>query len=94
MHAGTRIVLLSPEATQADMRVGGIESRILIVRADGRQLLRKTVGKDTATDGHWLAESIDLSPFAGRKVKLELVNQPTAWSYEAAYWAAIKVMSD
>ena len=38
VHAGTRIVLLSPEATEADMRVGGIESRILIVRADGAQL--------------------------------------------------------
>ena len=38
VHAGTRIVLLSPEATENDMRVGGIESRILIARADGAQL--------------------------------------------------------
>jgi NADPH2:quinone reductase len=38
VHSGTRIVLLSPEATAADMRVGGVESRILIARADGPQL--------------------------------------------------------
>jgi NADPH2:quinone reductase len=38
VHAGTRIVLLSPEATAADMHIGGVESHILIVRADGAQL--------------------------------------------------------
>ena len=38
VKSGTRIVLLSPEATENDMRVGGIESRILIARADGAQL--------------------------------------------------------
>lgn len=38
VHGGTRIVLLSPEATEADLRIGGIESRILIARADGPQL--------------------------------------------------------
>lgn len=40
VHAGTRIVLLSPEAREADMRVGGVESRLLIARADGAQLER------------------------------------------------------
>jgi hypothetical protein len=65
----------------------------LIVRVDGQQVLRKTVGPQTAT-AHWLTESIDLSPFSGRSVKLELVNQPTGWSYEAAYWAEISVASE
>jgi hypothetical protein len=65
----------------------------LIVRADGKELLRKQVGPGTAT-GHWLTERIDLAPFAGRTVRLELVNQPSGWSNEAAYWAEIKVESD
>ena len=65
-----------------------------IVRTDGRQLPCKPVSKDTVTNGHWLEESIDLSRFAGRSVKLELVNQPTGWSYEAAYWAEIVVRSE
>ncbi len=65
----------------------------LIVRADGKQLLRKTVGANTAT-AHWLSEEVDLSNFAGKKVKLELVNQPTGWSYEGAYWAEVSIKSN
>jgi NADPH:quinone reductase-like Zn-dependent oxidoreductase len=38
VHAATRIVLLSPVATEADMRIGGVESRLLIARSDGPQL--------------------------------------------------------
>lgn len=66
----------------------------LIVRADGKQLLRKPVNATTATDGHWLAQTVDLADYAGKKVKLELVNQPSGWSWEAAYWAEIKLVSE
>jgi hypothetical protein len=66
----------------------------LIVRADGKQLLRKPVNQQTATQGLWLEQDIDLSAFAGQKVKLELVNQPTGWSFEAAYWGEIELISD
>jgi hypothetical protein len=65
----------------------------LIVRADGRELLRKPVGPTTAKD-HWLAEDLDLSTWAGRSVKLELVNQATGWAYEAAYWAELSLQSE
>ena len=65
----------------------------LIVRIDGQQRLRKAVSKDTVTSGHWLQENIDLSSFAGKQVKVELVNQPTGWSNEAAYWAEITLES-
>jgi hypothetical protein len=65
----------------------------LRINADGRELRRKTVGPKTTTD-HWLTEEVDLSEYAGRTVKLELVNQPTGWAYEAAYWAEIKLISE
>ncbi len=65
----------------------------LIVRADGQELLRKPVSPATATEGHWLTQTVDLSGFAGKKVKLELVNQPSGWAWEAAYWAEIQVVS-
>jgi hypothetical protein len=67
----------------------------LIVRADGKQLLRKSISKDTCTEGHWLRQDIDLTPFAGKKknVRLELINQPSGWSNEAAYWAEIAIVS-
>ena len=60
----------------------------------GKQVLRKPVSPATATEGHWLTQEVDLSPLAGRQVKLELVNQPTGWRYEAAYWAEIAIRSE
>jgi hypothetical protein len=38
-------------------------------------------------------DDLDLSTWAGRRVKLELVNQATGWAYEAAYWAELSVRS-
>lgn len=64
----------------------------LIVRANGQVLVQTPVSKDTARD-HWLTLEQDLSPFAGKTVLLELVNQPSGWAYEAAYWAEIAITS-
>jgi len=65
----------------------------LIVRANGEQLLRKTIGPETTTLG-WTEVDVDLTKFAGKSVKLELVNEPTDWRYEAGHWARIAVQSD
>jgi hypothetical protein len=65
----------------------------LIVRADGKELLRKPVDAKTAPD-LWLAADIDLSEYAGKTVNVELVNQPSGWMNEAAYWAEIAVKSE
>ena len=64
----------------------------LIVRANGQQLLRKTIGPGTTTLG-WTDVSVDLSSLAGKTVKLELVNEPTGWRFEAAYWAEIALQN-
>ncbi len=65
----------------------------LIVAVNGKQITRKMVGKETATNGWWQTE-IDLSDFAGKKVKLELINHPTGWMNEAGYWAEIRLVSE
>jgi hypothetical protein len=65
----------------------------LIVRADGKELLRKSIGKETAAGG-WLNLSVDLTPFAGKTIALELLNQPTGWTYEGAYWSKIAIESE
>jgi sugar phosphate isomerase/epimerase len=84
-----------PRGTKASLRwVVGHDPQgdfELIVRANDQPLLRKPVSRETVTDGHWLKETLDLSAFAGHRVKLELVNQPSGWAYEAAYWAEITV---
>ena len=64
----------------------------LIVKAGAKELLKQTIGDDTAPGG-WTEVMVDLSPYAGRKVKLQLLNQPSGWSWEAGYWAKIAVES-
>ena len=67
----------------------------LILRVNGKELVRKPVSKATATDDPWLVQEVDLSGFAGRKAaKIELINQPSGWAFEAAYWAEIKVVTE
>ena len=62
----------------------------LIVRTNGKSILQKTIGKSTSTNG-WLEVTADLSAFSGQSIQLELLNQPTGWSWEAGYWAKIVV---
>jgi ADP-ribosylglycohydrolase len=66
---------------------------LLIVKADGKRLVEQTIGSDTVKDG-WADIAVDLTPLAGKTTKVELVNQPNGWSWEAAYWAKIQVTTD
>jgi hypothetical protein len=65
----------------------------LLVKADGKRLLKKSVGRETAENG-WMQVDVPLSAYAGKEIKLELVNQPSDWKFEAAYWAKIDLISD
>jgi hypothetical protein len=65
----------------------------LVVRADMPELLRQEVGRVTGTNG-WLDIAVDLTPYAGRTVLLEICNQPTGWAWEAGYWSRIAVESE
>lgn len=65
-----------------------------IVRADGKELIRKTVNVNSgAVNSNWLSEDVSLSAFAGKAVDVEILHQPTGWFYEQAYWAEITVSS-
>jgi len=65
---------------------------VLIVKADGKELLKKTIGPESAKD-LWTDVEVDLSQYAGKEVKLELINQPSEWKFEAGYWAKIELTS-
>ena len=65
----------------------------LVVKAEGTELLRSTVGKETAKDG-WVDVDIDLTAYAGNAVKLELVNQANGWEWETGHWATICLVSE
>lgn len=60
----------------------------LVVRINGHEVCNTPVSADTVTDG-WLTIDVDLAPYAGQTAKVEVVNQPTGWFCEAAYWAEI-----
>lgn len=62
----------------------------LSVLVDGKEALRRTVGAATAPEG-WLDATVNLKPYAGKKVKLEVVNQPTDWAFEAAYLSRLEI---
>jgi len=65
---------------------------LLIVRANGRELLKQAIGKDTVVDG-WKDITVDLTEFEGEEIKLQLVNQPSGWNCEAGYWKKISMTS-
>jgi hypothetical protein len=65
----------------------------LLVKADGKELLSTSVGKETAENG-WMKTDVDLSDYAGKEINLELVNQPSDWQWEAGYWARIELISE
>ncbi len=63
----------------------------LIVKINDEEKYNAPVSAETVTDG-WLTVDIDLEPYAGEKIKVEILNQPTGWFYEAAYWGEISLI--
>ncbi len=58
----------------------------LIVKVDGKEIFRKLI-----VGGPWHDYAIGMSPFAGKTVKIELLNQANGWQFEAGYWSDIKI---
>ncbi len=65
----------------------------LVVKVDGVKLLEKTIGVEADNATSWQDVTVDLTAYAGRKVKLELLNAPNGWAWEAAYWAKMEIVS-
>ncbi|MCL2304677.1 MAG: ADP-ribosylglycohydrolase family protein [Planctomycetaceae bacterium] len=62
----------------------------LIVKVDGREILNRPIGKEHDKPGsRWTNINVDLAPYAGKTIKLELLNQPSGWSFEGGYWEKI-----
>jgi len=75
----------------------------LIVKADGKEIARSTVGKETTTEGledlSLMDLSIDLSAYAGQTVLIELLNQANGWQFETGefetgVWAKIELVTE
>ncbi|MCL2104374.1 MAG: ADP-ribosylglycohydrolase family protein [Kiritimatiellaeota bacterium] len=62
-----------------------------VAKIDGEEILQKKIGQEKDGKVDWQTLTVDLSPYAGKHVKVELVNQPDGWQCEAAYWGAIEI---
>ncbi len=63
----------------------------LLVKVDGAPIHDQIVGAKT-TSRDWQDVSIDLTPWAGKTIRLELANAANNWSYEFGYWGAIELV--
>ena len=68
----------------------------LVVRIDGTDILTTIVGNHGSADHRVDFQPFDLSlePWAGRTIRLELVNDPTGWMCEAATWHDIRITAN
>jgi len=64
---------------------------MLVVKANGQKLLEQLISDKTTTDG-WLQADVDLSTYAGKPTRLELLNQAYGRSWQGGYWATVEVM--
>ena len=65
----------------------------LVCRVNGSKQKQIIVGEQTDgidKDG-WLEVIIDLTPFAGNNIKLDLENKANGWLWEAGYWGEITI---
>lgn len=65
----------------------------LRVLANKEVLADQIVGAKTVSRNEWLDVHVDLTKFAGEKIKLSLENRANDWHCEWAYWNEISVVS-
>lgn len=65
----------------------------LDVKVEGQRVLSTVIGPDS-TVGGWADLEVDLTPHAGKRVKIELLNRANDWSYEFAYWGVVRLASE
>ena len=65
----------------------------LVVKANGEVIHDQLIDeKLTVPQKGWASVQVDLSPFAGKKVYLEVLNQSNNWSNEFAYWKRLAIV--
>ena len=61
----------------------------LVVRIDGKEVLTQSI-----EGAKWREFRIDLTPYGGKTVKVELENHATDWAFEAGYWSRLEIRSE
>ena len=66
----------------------------LRVLANGKVIADQIVGPDTVGKDEWLNVAVDLSPFAGKRIRLTLENKANNWANEWAYWNKVEIVRE
>ena len=66
----------------------------LRVSVNGKVLADQIVGPNTVGPDEWMNLSVDLTEFAGQKIKLSLENKANDWRNEWAYWNRIEIVNE
>jgi len=68
----------------------------LVVRIDGAAVLSTVLKSPAKGNDAWNLQCFDMSlePWTGKTVALELVNEPTDWFNEAAFWTNLKLAAN
>jgi len=64
----------------------------LTVNANGNRLHQGLIGP--ASTFRWQTISLDLSPLAGKKVNLELLNATQSGKVDSAFWGQVEIISE
>jgi len=63
---------------------------LLAIRINGEEVLKKIV-----EDSAWQPVEVNLSPYAGKTIQIEMDNcLNNDWKYEAGYWSSLKIVSE
>jgi hypothetical protein len=66
----------------------------LVVIINDKEILNEVIGKNTDTaSGHFVEKTIDLTPYAGNNIKIEIQNKASEWGSKAAYWASLEIIT-
>ena len=68
-------------------QMGDFELRVYV---DNKQVMKELIGPPGSG---WRQKSIDLTPYAGKKISLRLEDFPNDWNFEHAYWSDLVISS-
>ena len=85
-------LLIDPKGTE-------IPDEVIIKRKSNPEYLTIKVksSRGSHSQEYEMSSSIeeeDLSQYAGKEIKLELVNKASDWAWEAGYWAKIEILTE
>jgi putative membrane-bound dehydrogenase-like protein len=65
----------------------------LVAGGNGERLLDEMINEQSTKDG-WASFKVDLSKFAGKDCKVQLLNQANDWSYEFGYFGRVEIVNE